>query len=494
MSPPVNNPNHINGENLALNARQRKQVYMHSSIFDDGPTNNKKGANSTYHQENQTKIHKSIQEKEKLEFNPVLRVPNASDLKQTQNYGHSAVFPKEKIEEKEYLSKEIYNPTKKPGNQVDSRNLEPHLVDSRHKGDVMQVVRHAKENREGIPREMWACPDVFLSKKKEDGRFGWKDERNQITRSVNRGDTNITANEAKHYELSSSLFDHDRLKSNPSTGPPIQKRILLPSSAHFLAEDSSRATNALAPETSNAQTRFHSNLEVSQESSIPVSRHPMSPRQHAVENPRRRNEKNFSDLFESQMAPPKKVGQRSEASATQNCSWLDSRSEICFRNKNPTAVLTGEGKPNQKRAKELKSTYFEEKPDTPLEKQCPYVRSCYDTTGLMTQKSEIARSQRTGNKSTEDSQKSAFQRKQNNLSSPSITTTMGSPQKYRSNNGVHGIKFQKHYQNIQNQNLTSVVPTCAVTGVQERPDMTIKISSPSQLQQLALRGSGNILK
>merc|ERR1719335_1063362 len=81
------------------------------------------------------------------------------------------------------------------------------------------------------------------------------------------------------------------------------------------------------------------------------------PQEYNPENPRRRTEKNFSDIFGVNYGDRQPIMQRQEATATQSCGWLDARSEIASRNKNPLSHGVPESAWDKKQ-KEISSHVF----------------------------------------------------------------------------------------------------------------------------------------
>jgi len=435
-------------------------------------------------------------------FKPELRVPNPADMKQTQNFGHNAVFPLNKNSARpanSYQTQEIYNP----------QHRQPKINDSKSDNDDMHVIKSCHENTTSLPKEYWACPDVFMKNKSEDSRTGWKDVRNEITREHKKGE-NQSARELKYYELSSSLFDKNRLKAQPATNT---RGVLLSSSAHFLNEDSSGKVNTSCsrPNTRDAQTsetRFRDNLRASNDTGFPVTAHEheetISPRHDGgEENPRRRHEKNFSDILGGNTEPPAKIVNRVEATSTQNCSWLDARSEICYRNKNPHAIQSGGDCPQERKAENLQSKIFGQKdsspPPAPREPIDRGLRACFDTNELMTHKSELARSQRKVQGIDVEANgngflKSAFGRKQLNLSSNDINRAVGKPARDIKKDNQATYKWGKQQESRKGKDGCENLYEKQINGVPLRTEPNFKDHhSAARIKQLALHGSGNIL-
>lgn len=472
-----------------LNARQRKQVYMHSSIFDDGGPS----STSNYSTKSQDEVYQGLP-LTGYGFNPELRVPNPADMKQTQNFGHNAVFPTNtQRKSHDYETQEIYNPQHRQN-------------DMKMDNDDMRVIKSCPQHSASLPKEYWAYPDVFMSKKSDD-RLGWKDIRNELTREGKNANKRQSARELKHYELSSSLFDQSRMQAQPKSD---SKDVLLSSSAHFLHEDSSGKTNATSQAKADALSstkRFRENLRVSENHGLQASAlaRDYNPATTEItekeENPRRRSEKNFSDILGSNPEPRAKIVNRVEASSTQNCSWLDARSEICYRNKNPTAVQSGGEFPHERWKKELGSQIFEKTNSTtttagPAVRIDPTIRACYDTTDLMTTKSELARSQRkVPSVHTNGNQflKSAFGRKQLNLSSNDINEAVGRPSRDVEQESEMA-QTANIWKKAQENNNTTDLYEKQLNGVPLRQNINFNDHhSAARIKQFDLRGCGNIL-
>merc|ERR1719265_78884 len=125
----------------SLTARQRKHVYMSSSIFDSqGPS-----TSSIYAPAQQQRIFEQIPKKKQPDetFLRTLDLPAPSDMRQTQNRGHSAVL----------------GPA--------------HCLNSGPPTEAIPVVRSNPDNN--IPQEYWKT-DVNLS---------WSDPRNEMNRPRN---------------------------------------------------------------------------------------------------------------------------------------------------------------------------------------------------------------------------------------------------------------------------------------------------------------------
>merc|ERR1719191_1629542 len=146
-----------------LSARERKKVYMRSSIFDpEGPS--VKNIYSRARQESVLAEVEKLEAAAKVPPDPeLLALPTPADMRLSQNEGHNTVFG--------------------PGTV-----------------DLPSV--HAT-HEENIPREYW----------KSDVNLHWADPRNELNRSrrTEEADTrvgvDISAKERGAFEMSSELFD-----------------------------------------------------------------------------------------------------------------------------------------------------------------------------------------------------------------------------------------------------------------------------------------------
>lgn len=142
---------------------------------------------------------------------------------------------------------------------------------------------------------------------------------------------------------------------------------------------------------------------------------------------RRRGEKNFSDLFGTQMHPRQEDQGRHELTATRTCSFLDTRGEIASRNQGKWKNADNEDHPDvsqQRKDAELDSNLFgfQRPPVDRTSKNACRERACWDTKDVMTSGSEIAR--RTRGKQFEENM-SAPGRKQQELSGEKFRVGLG---------------------------------------------------------------------
>jgi hypothetical protein len=193
--------------------------------------------------------------------------------------------------------------------------------------DNMPILKAKSKDKEGIPQEFWQT-NVNLQ---------WHDPRNEMSRQ-NKNRQEMSHQDLKLQELSSEIFGKARL-TNCSTNNP--RADLLSTEDDYLQTDSSLNPNLrqerVTSERMTAFERFAHNLGDSDQNflsqSVQDGPPPMPMEEDPRTVPRRRQEKNFSDLFGTQMGERKDIRDREEITATRNCSYLDTRTEIAVRNK-----------------------------------------------------------------------------------------------------------------------------------------------------------------
>jgi hypothetical protein len=235
----------------------------------------------------------------------------------------------------------------------------------------------------------------------------------------------------------------------PSTHAPRQE--LLAETAHIMEKDSSldprqqprhRGVRGNGyPEgnqqRSNHTEAKHNNLWHSPLNTMSGAQRPDNGPAVVDEDPsnlgRRHQEKNFSDIFGTQMAGRSQVGQRHEITGARTCSFLDTRSEIAARNQNN---WRHDDEPHHRRKEaERGSNLFDRdtpaKPDYhPDHKQVHHhERTCWDTKDILQTGSEIARRVRMKDHHNEDAGdlQTAYDRKQDDLSSHQFHMGTGVP-------------------------------------------------------------------
>mmetsp|Transcript_3281 Transcript_3281/g.8914 ORF Transcript_3281/g.8914 Transcript_3281/m.8914 type:complete len:452 (+) Transcript_3281:76-1431(+) len=296
-----------------MSARQRKHVYLHSTIFsEEGPDNR-----SVYKAERQAEVYESLQgslRKNNLQA-PEIRLPKPEDMRITQHAGHPGM---------------VFPTNGQNGCNARALNVKTNEDVLVHDGEVEPVV-HASGKDTSIPREFWAT-SVNLQ---------WHDTRHERCREQGPQRNAQGARHAKMQDLSSEIFGKERLTEMSTTNA---RHELLADSADHLQLDS-RMAGFRPSEVDGggaARARAQHNLKGSTAGLLPVgdgsSVPPPSAHDTAPEipsnMPRRRQEKNFSDLFDTQMGERGELrGKREEILGTSSVSFLDARSEIATRNK-----------------------------------------------------------------------------------------------------------------------------------------------------------------
>jgi len=373
----------MHGPQQEMNHRQRKQCYMHSTIFDEqGPSPNSVYAPSRQH-ELYDKFSSNLGQANQK--SPEIIIPKAADIKCTQNAGHNAVLPKTNGRDAMH--------------GMARRSDEDHVV---YDGETQRVVKASGKDHDTIPKEFWSTSTTLQ----------WHDTRNEQCRNKNKGVNRqgYCAQDMKRQELSSEIFGTER-KTDASTTMP--KTELLSDSADYLRTDSALHDRKRCEElgdnpngVSESRMRMHKNLSSSMNNTVPIheaSHQAPLPRQRiqGEDDPdtmqRRRQEKSFSDLFGTQMRERKDMrGNREEVLATHGCSFLDTRGEIAQRNKSHWKHAEDASPANRMEA-QLNSTLFgHESPQKPsldpgLEEVYRQERSCWDSKDAMHSCMEKAR-------------------------------------------------------------------------------------------------------
>jgi len=406
-----------------LNARQRKNVYMHSTIFDtEGPTGRSVYTPATQHELN-NKLGTKLRQNNRAP--PDLQLPSPADIQCTQNAGHNVVLPAGAGEVA-------------PRHDLSMRTSGPQALVG--DGDVMPIVQAGGKDK-AIPREFWAT-SVNLQ---------WHDPRNELHRAKGQqGKEPGDAAHKKRQELSSEVFGTERQFHRSTTNP--KKELLADTADHFKVDSSLDKQCHPGPhksgdnytsqiESKSARSRFQDNLTNHPNSSLAASASASNQMTKAVhdEDPnvadRRRQEKNFSDLFGSSMGERAPIrGNREEVVGTKTLSFLDTRSEIAVRNKGHWKPDEAEAAVHRKSA-ECNSNLFDfERPNKPpVEEHVKEIgkneRVCWDTKDIMHSGSEIARRRRCKDhvNDFEDSQgRTAGQRKHEDMGSIQMRLGMGS--------------------------------------------------------------------
>lgn len=303
-----------------LNARERKRVYMHSTIFDNGGPTSK----SIYAQNQQNDINQTLADSLKPRSLPSMDLPRPSDIQATQNAGHGVVIPSGTGVDVRCSERGPLRTL--PSASVPRTSGPQALVDN---GDVMPVLKSSGKDlkKEVIPQEFWYT-DVNLQ---------WHDPRNEMSRQNKNQNQEMSHQELKLKELSSEIFGASRML-NCSTNTPgadlliTEDDYLQVDSAlnPYIREDRQKSEQLTAFDrfshnlTSTALARDAGQIETAAPS-VPLEEDPIT-------IPRRRQEKNFSDLFGTQMGERRNINSREEITGTRTCSYLDARSEIAARN------------------------------------------------------------------------------------------------------------------------------------------------------------------
>jgi hypothetical protein len=356
---------------------------------------------------------------------PSLELPQPADMVATHQAGHGVVMP-----------------SNHPHHQPIEEGMSPRMTSRDYlaaEGDPVRVVRAANhKSKDGdIPKEFWQT-SVNLQ---------WHDIRHQHSRHSRNSE--VAHKEMKRQELSSEVFGKERMLE-PSTQAPRQE--LLAETAHIMEKDSHfdvrhqphmGGVRGGYPAADRPKDKFHGNLWHSPLNTLgTISQRPEVAAPLEDEDPntlgRRRQEKNFSDIFGVQMGERGQVTQRTEITASRTCSFLDARSEIASRNQNRWKQ---DEEPHRRR-KEMEATSNLFDRDTPGKRDIEpddkkvhhYERSCWDTRDILQSGSEIARRVRTRDHHHEDAgdRATAFDRKQDDLHSGQIRMGMGiSPETVR---------------------------------------------------------------
>lgn len=361
-----------------LNARQRKHVHMHSSIFSsEGPT-----SKSVYVPSRQQELYENLKGTLK-EYNykpPEISMPSAGDMKCTQNAGSGVVLPSGG------QGQEFSQSTPRT-QRTTTRDV---LV---HEGEARHVVRHAGKD-EAIPKEFWST-SVNLQ---------WHDTRNEQCRMKPSGPPAQTADAMKRHQLSSEVFGKDRLMNASTVNPRAD---LLAEPVDHLRMDSQLAVKGGGEgQSPNARARFERNLSKSVHNPMQASGMQAQDRPQDVKNEdpsgsdRRRTEKNFSDIFGARMGERKDIrGNREEILASRNCHFLDSRTEVATRNKTGwkhDGSVTAADRKVEETASSLFDRPAPQRPsmDPTDVRQNHSERTCWDSKEVMQASSEIARRRR----------------------------------------------------------------------------------------------------
>jgi len=318
-----------------LTARQRKHVYMHSSIFDDSTVSTagvgtaaatrSAKASSAREQEILNSLRDTLGNNATCRTEP--QMPSAEEMRNTQNAGHpGAILPASHAHG--LVDGGVH------GAPRSIRTSSGHFAGA--DGEEAQAPLRSGPKDATIPKEFWQT-SVNLQ---------WHDPRNEICRQRGSPKAEAAPCELKRQELSSEIFGKKRL-TEASTANPRQD--LFPDTADHMWMDSHVlrcSHDAPVPRTpcSDARSRFQHNLHDSAQNPLASVDHEAaygSPEEKSQqqatmmtpEDPRRRQERNFSDLFGLELAQRQDPGCRGGLLATHNASCFDMTSEIAVRNK-----------------------------------------------------------------------------------------------------------------------------------------------------------------
>lgn len=373
------------GEHKPMSARQRKQVYMSSSLFETG------GAPTTpvYNVTRQADIHGQL--KHCLSVPPrkqgaEIRLPSPRDCKLTVNAGHGgAILPSDQ--------RECSNERTRFGGQADP--------EAGTYGTTLASLRLIRAAEDGaIPKEFKATHT----------NLNWMDTRSESA-TLRRGQDFHTARKTmdastlKRQELSSEVFGARHVEVSPrrrkdsevnESGSALEAR--RPVSARVRAHLNLAGSDA---------TLFSSRPQFARSVSPPIDRTNLwGEAEDSITRVRRRTERNYSDIFGSASASTsRRKGPREEILSTSKCSWLDQAAEVASRNlsrRSPSPTPSGGLMGASEESKGYVTVWDPPWVDTGDRRETsPHERlvhkqerACWDTTTLMDCSSEITRRNR----------------------------------------------------------------------------------------------------
>jgi len=354
-----------------------------------------------------------------------MNMPSPADIQCTQNAGHGVVIPSDSGGRAG---------SRAAGTTPRTTGPEVLVAD----GDAMPIMKAGGKDAH-IPQEFW----------QNSVQLQWHDPRNELSRLKQFGTDreNKCAQELKLQELSSEIFGTARRTAVSTKAPGSE---LMSVEVDQFQTDS--ALNPVTRQSRNGPTeapvdtafsRLTRNLADSNENTMTRQSRPDAAEQPRLsqEDPqnmgRRRQEKNFSDLFGTSM-PQRREINREEVTGTRTCSFLDTRAEIAARNKEKwrpglCEVSGGEMRevdcvPQRRKEAENSSKLYEyDPPARPRQgtaeiKVSGAERICWDTRDIMEASSELARRTRLKEYSQEQNAKN---RKQENLNSQQAAMGFG---------------------------------------------------------------------
>lgn len=354
---------------VPLSARQRKQVYMHSTIFDSGGPSTR----SVYVPATQKVIHQRIKASERSPVRvDVRQLPRPVDVRVTQNAGHGVVLAPAP------QTPRVGGGAGSPGSPGPAAVAQaattpasaacpatpPPSCPIRGSRSAWQVAEYpsgvirASPADGAIPQEFWRSS---VTLRWDDPRLGLKSMRPQVDPQMEATVTKPASARSLH-NLSSEVLGSTRMVKASTASASKEIRSCIPTSArldsrldwhpegvaHEYAEAAwERRQNNLQASPRNIFRQYNheeadGTAPVGSASRPPTPRQPngaRSPRsthrsgEDSAAEERRRTERNFSDLFGTKMGGRRSRTEtgRQEILATSDCSFLDSRTEIACR-------------------------------------------------------------------------------------------------------------------------------------------------------------------
>lgn len=376
-----------------MSARQRKQVYMHSSIFETGGPR----GDSVYHPARQQAVHNEVASRKIYRTAPVVALPRPADMRCTANAGHGVI---------ECGSTEGCG--------------EAGYVRFGHKAEPHAVVQARHPRADTIPREF----------RSTNSKLDWLDTRAERS-SCRDSDkmqcqSNLNASTRKVRELSSEVFGASRLMDKSSLN--TSQEIYAVGVMHVLGADTAHHPNVQKRSSSadgrslSARQRLHCGLAVScgnqfQRSSVEVPSDassdvaaPPSAGFRCIDpvgDKRRHTERNYSNIFGKDSPAGTSVKSKKTSPRETTKESVLAEGTVIWQ---PKAMV-----PEDK--------------GTPAQRE---ERACWDTRKPMETTSEISRRQRErfvpGARNDPGSvrARSASERKRSELCSGQLRTGMGS--------------------------------------------------------------------
>mmetsp|Transcript_60867 Transcript_60867/g.162942 ORF Transcript_60867/g.162942 Transcript_60867/m.162942 type:complete len:446 (-) Transcript_60867:96-1433(-) len=364
-------------EGAPLSARQRKQVYMHSAIFEASGAPQESVYTASRQHAVMGEVNRALRTPRR-EHEAVL--PKPADMKATANFGHGVV---------------IWN-----GSAVSSTSAvagagggPQDFVNFGETAEPMPVV-HANRDDRGMPREFRGTSTSLQ----------WSDTRAERVSCRGQGffdaRAGMDAGARKQQDLSSEIFGGraPKTEARPASGVKIE----LPTG--------SERQEVKTP--FSARERQSRNLNPSNESQFSVYEASPAPghpgKEDAAPEARRRSERNYSDLFGKPTAGSSAIS-RTELHGTTNAHFLDFHVEIASRKM-------------ERRSPPPPKERVIYRPSASTE------RACWDTRSIMDSSSEIARrsrehAQQEGDRQARD--RSASERKRVELGSGQLRLGTG---------------------------------------------------------------------